>query len=98
MLRLEAETRPFAVRKPAFALQGAIEEVARIELQAGLGRGDVHGSTALGIGQPRGEFQPGALSIQYPVVVVAGPLFQLIVVLIDARADRRRLPKVERRA
>src|SRR5215471_19021957 len=42
--------------------------------------------------------QYSGLAVDDEVVVVAAAEFQLLVVLVDARADRRRLRKVERRA
>ena len=57
MLRFEAEAGPMADHDAAFARHRAVEEVAGVELNAGLGRRDVQRASRCRLDDVRGEFQ-----------------------------------------
>src|SRR5215813_6577515 len=96
MLCLQTEDVTWVVVLAAFALHLS-EKVAVVELHARIGRQDFHYSACRGVGDFRRLTQYSGLAVDDEVVVVALAEFQLFVVLVDARADRRRLRKVERR-
>ena len=70
MLGFEAEAGVRAVHGAALARQGAIEEVAGVELDAGLVGGHFHGAARGGRVHGSGGLLPGG-GVQNPVVVVA---------------------------
>src|SRR5207237_1734852 len=102
MLRLQRQPVTKAVDAAAFAGDCAIEEVPGIELNARLRRVDLQSATSRGVGCSRGEHQcicRNATAVQHEVVIVTVAVTDLDVLsLIDARADWRRCPEVERRA
>src|SRR5262249_16835884 len=98
VLRLEAETGAVTIDVAALALDRAVEEIARVELQAWLGRRDLHRTPALRIRQSRRELEAGSLPFQHPVVIVALAVLELLIAVLDARADDGRPTEVERRA
>src|SRR5262245_15605514 len=53
VLRLQAEAGMLLIHHPALALHLAVEEVARIELHARLGRQHLHDAARLGVLDPR---------------------------------------------
>ena len=55
MLRLEAKRRPFAVDLSAFAANAAVQEVAGIELNAGLGGTHFHDPATLRLAHAGGQ-------------------------------------------
>src|SRR4051812_10670134 len=79
----------------ALALDRAVEEIARVELDPGLRRRDFHCPAALRIGEARGELEASAFAIQHEVMVVALAERELRVLVIDARADCRSLAEIE---
>ena len=96
MLRLEAETIPPLIDLAPFALDAAVEKVAGVELHARLRRVDFEDPPAhrlIDSGRQRGR----AAAVQHKIVVVALAQEQLFILLLDPRADRRRLGKVHRR-
>src|SRR5262252_1064457 len=97
MLCLEAEAVALVIGLADFALH-LCEKVADVKLHARLGRPDFHHPARRWFGDLRRLTQYSGLAVHDEVVVVAAAEFQLLVVLVDARADRRRLRKVERRA
>src|SRR5437870_4982789 len=97
MLRLQAQRAAMLVDMARLARDRAVEEIAGVELQAGLRRRDIERSAALRIFELRGVTQP-RVATQDPVMVVALAVLDLLVIRVDARADRGRLPEVERRA
>ena len=97
VLRLQAERAAMLVNMAGFACDCAVEEIAGVELQPGLRRRDIERSAALRILELRGVTQP-RVAIQDPVMVVALAVLDLLVIRVDARADRGRLAEVERRA
>src|SRR5438034_8743942 len=98
MLRLEAQARAPAVHVPGLARDRAVEEIARVELQPRLSRRDVERAPARRLLEARRMQEAVAIPIEDPVVIVAGREAQLLVAGIDARADRRGVPEIERRA
>src|SRR5215475_11519462 len=97
MLCLEAEAVALVVGLAGFALH-LCKKVADVKLDARLGRPDFHSPGRLRIIYLRRLTQYSGLAVDDEVVVVAAAELQLLVVLIDARADRRGLCEVERRA
>src|SRR5262245_57656608 len=89
VLTLEAEAGAGRVRMAMLAdLPG--QEVAGVELEARLGGGERDRAAAR-----RLEDVDAAAVIHHQVVIVAGAMPQLLVIGVDARADRRRPPEVE---
>src|SRR5207244_5550771 len=86
VLRLEAEAGAFAVHVTALAGR-YIETIPRIELHARLSGLDDERASRLRFDHARGEMH-AASAVQHEVVVVAGAVAQLLVVGVDARADR----------
>ena len=76
----------------------AVEVVAGVELHARLGRRDVERAAARRLDDAARRDAAPAAAVQDEVVIVAAAAANLLVVGVDARADRRRLPEVERRA
>src|SRR5262245_16862321 len=97
MLCLQAEAVAFVVGLAGFALH-LFEKVADVKLDARLGRPDFQNSAGLRLIYLSRPTQYSGLAVDDEVVVVAAAELQLLVVLIDARADRRGLREVERRA
>ena len=95
-LGFEREAVRLAVGAARRAVERAIQEVAGIELNAGLG--GLHGQCAAGTGvrQERGTFEP--VAIQHEVVVEAGGEADLLVVGAQPLADQLAEAEVERRA
>src|SRR6185436_690845 len=69
---------------------------AGIKLQARFRSRDIKCSPALWIDKASRRLKTAARAIQYPVVIVPAPAFQLDVVRVYARANRCRLLKIER--
>src|SRR5262245_2637593 len=97
MLCLEAEAVALVVGLAAFALH-LREKVADVKLHARLGRPDFHHAARRRLGDLRRLTQYSSLAVDDEVMVIAAAELQLLVVLIDARADRRLLREVEGRA
>ena len=101
MLGLQGEAVALAVHPPAGADERAVEEVAGVELDAGLGGEHLEGAAAVGVLGAGGEEQLAVvqLAVEHPVVVVAAPDHELLERgVADAVADRRRRAEVHRRA
>src|SRR5262245_16400991 len=62
VLGLEAEPGAAGVGPAPLALQGPVQEVAAVELQARLRGGDVEDDAQAGVRHPRGVDQPGPLA------------------------------------
>src|SRR3954452_12263590 len=76
----------------------AVHEVARVELYAGLRGADLERAPALGLGDSRRQGHPRARLVEYPVVIVATPQTQLLIVGANAGADGVRRSEVEWRS
>src|SRR4029450_6950261 len=99
VLGLEGEAVALAVGPAAGADDGAVEEVAGVELDAGLDGQDLEHPPAPRVLQPGRQLQPGAVPVEHPVVVVAAAELQLLeAVVADALADPGRPGEVHRRA
>src|SRR6266508_2533857 len=98
VLGLQRQAVALPVHPAAGADQGAVQEVARVELDARLVGEDLQDPAASRVGQPRRQLQPGAAPVQHPVVVVAAADDELRVAVADARTDRGRPGEVQRRA
>src|SRR6059036_263299 len=102
MLGLEAEARPVTVDAPALSFNRPIEKVAGIELQSRLCRADVEPAAARWILEPRRVHErppspPRAIAVDHPIVVVAAPEPELLMLVVDARSNRGCSAKIERR-
>src|SRR3954471_23856059 len=96
MLRLQTKAVPPAVRVAVLS-DLSRQVIARIELDARLGRRDIQGAPADRFSDPRRVTKPGPAA-QHEIMVVAFAAADLLVVGIDSRADRGRSSKVERRS
>jgi hypothetical protein len=98
-LRFEGESVALAVDPTALADDGAIEEVARIELDAGRGRRHFHHPAGAGILKPEHGAQRAGRPVDDVVMVVAAAdPYLLVASVADPRADRRGRAEVERRS
>ena len=71
----------------AFAFQGAVKEVAAVELDAGLGGVDPQQPAGSGLIYFRSFSDFAACPVQYPVVIVAFAEMELLVVRLNPFAD-----------
>ena len=71
MLGFEAEAGVFGVDPAALAGDRPVQEVARVELEAGLGRRDFHRPAALGFGHQGRETELPAAFPEDEIMVVA---------------------------
>src|SRR5262245_27338132 len=97
MLCLQAEAVALVVGLAGFALH-LCKKVADVKLDARFGRPDTQHPARPRVAALRRLTQSSGLAVDDEVVVVAAAELQLLVFLIDARADRRGLGEVERRA
>src|SRR5262249_57611619 len=98
VLRLQAEGVALLVAVSALAGDGAVEEVAGVELYARLGREDLHDPARRRLGDEGGPLEAGPLPHEDEVVVVPPPADELLVLLPDPGPDGERLPELERGA
>jgi hypothetical protein len=98
MLRLETETCARPIDMAALPDERAIQLVARIELDARLRRGDLQSPARPGLDNARRRRQALPASSKNEVVVVSHAEAHLLVIRVDARANRRLLPEVEGRS
>ena len=96
MLGLHAEARARAIHVAALAHHRPIQLVRGVELDAGLGRRDVHRAAGLRIDDAGGRRKAAAAPRQHPVVIVAATQRELRMVDVDALADGRLMPEIER--
>src|SRR5215208_6843413 len=96
VLGLECEPVTMAVHSTAFPDGRAVEEVSAVELHARLGGVDVERASRGRLRDPRGMCETGAGGTgEHEVVVVAAPVTELDVRVVDARTDCRRSSEVE---
>src|SRR5215212_2361860 len=99
VLGLQGQAVALAVGAAAGPDQGPVEEVAGVELDAGLVGEDLQHPPAARVLQPGRQLQPGAAPVEHPVVVVAAADLELLeAVVADALADPGRAGEVHRRA
>ena len=100
MMRLEAETTSARIRVAVLSHHLPVEEVPGVELYARLCGRHIERAPAGRLRHMRGVNEPATSrgSVQHERVVVTVAVLQLLVRLIDARANRRRLAEVERRS
>ena len=70
MLRLQTKAIAFLVNLSAFACDAAVQEIARVKLNAGFGRVDFHHSPARGFVGSGRERKTARAVIKHPVVIV----------------------------
>ena len=85
-LGFEAAGRAVRVFCSALAGHGAVEEVAAIELNAGLIGVDLHGASGLRVVEGSGVFESLAVA-EHPAVVVAASEFESLVLHLNPFAD-----------
>ena len=98
VLGLEADGGALVVHDALLAGDGAVEEVAAVDLDAGLVGEDLEVDAGGGAVKLRGGSVDVAGGIQHPVVVIAVAVADLLVVGGDAVADEVCRAEVERRA
>ena len=98
MLGLEAEPATALVGDPALADVVAVEEVAAIELDPGLGGEHVHHPAGLRLADRRRECQAVGVAVDDVIVVIARSKSELLVLLFNPGPDGRRLAEIQRRA
>src|SRR5579863_1341235 len=99
MLRLEAEASAMRIRLAALPLCRSVQKVSAVKLYTRFRCKHFENASARRLKNFGGELQPTlCILLEHPVVVVTLPEFQLLVILIDARTDRRGLRKIKRRA
>src|SRR5205807_7508567 len=99
VLGLQTEPVTLSVGLSAGAEQRAVEAVTGVELDAGLGRGELHDAAGLRVVQARGQHRrAGGGPAQHPVMVVAAAIDELGMTIAEALADSARRAAVERRA
>src|SRR5215469_1475508 len=96
MLWFHRKSATMDIDRSAFADDGAVEEIAGIKLHARRCRPDLKNASALWVSHAgvQGELVHGM--IHYEVVIVAAAEFQLLVVIVDARADGGGLAEIKR--
>lgn len=98
VLRFQAESRAPAVLDAMPAGEVTVEEVGAIELHARLGGLHLQRAAALGVSDDRRQMQLARLAVEHPVVVVTAGQLELLVVVVDPRANDLGFAEVERRA
>src|SRR5207248_8003679 len=96
MLCFETKRRPFRIVLAILALDGAVEKISRIKLDAGLGREHFHYTAGSRLVYRGGEGQSFSGLVQYKVMVISASEFELFVGAVDTCADRCRLCKIKR--
>src|SRR5438067_10436387 len=98
MPRLETQTGAAPIDVTRFAGDRTVEKISRVELHARFGGRYVQRSAAGRIHYARRVAQRAARAVQHDVVVVAFAVAELLVLGVDAPADRGRTAELERRA
>ena len=98
MLRLQAKGSALLVGVSTLPDDGSIEKIAGIELNCRFGRKDFHHSPAVGLAYPGGQRQALVFAVDYKGVIVSTPQLQLLIIVIDARADGRGPSEIQGRA
>src|SRR4051812_20939727 len=97
MLGFQAECGSFLIRKAAFSELGAVEEIARVELDAGLGSEDFEDAATDGFADFCGWGERATIAIENEIVIVTDAVAELLVIVIDARANGAGGGEIERR-
>src|SRR3954451_4941758 len=96
MLGLEHQCRSVGIFVSRFPGDGAVQEVPRVKLQARLSGRDVEYAPGLRLYDPCRVDHPGAARVENEIVVVAFPVLELWVWLVDAVPYSPRGPEVAR--
>ena len=96
VLGFEAEAEVLGVGGSGFSFQGAVEEVAGVELDAGFGGGDGEDSSGGRVVDFGGFLHGSGWATEDPIMVVAVGDLELVVRGIDALADGGGFAKIER--
>ena len=81
----------FSYAFAALAMNRPIEKVAGVKLQPRFRGQHVHHAPALRLVDFRRLRQSADILIQHPIVIVSAAILELLIVLLDARANRRRV-------
>ena len=87
MLGLEAKAAAVGIGGAGLARDVAVEEIPRVELNAGLGGEDFHDTAGSGLTHGGREGERTVGGVEHPVVVVAAAEAELRMVLADTGAD-----------
>src|SRR5258708_7985965 len=86
------------VNLPTLARNGAVQEISRVKLHAGLVGPDLHDAARSRLINFRrlGQFAPA--TVEHPVVVVSLALLELVIIVVNARSNGGQLAEIEWRA
>ena len=96
MLRLQAECGAAAVGFAPLAVNAAVQEIGRIELQPRLSREHLEHASRFRIGDSSRQTEAGARAVQDVVMVIPFTKLDLFVVRINPRPDQGRFSEIER--
>src|SRR5215472_9090980 len=96
-LRFQTDGVGLPVKPPALSSDRAVKIVSRIDLQAWLVGQKLEDTPRARRLEPRCKPQRASV-VQTEIVVVTLAVARLLIVVADARADRRRFAEIERRA
>src|SRR6267378_76651 len=97
MLWLKTEAVAELISPAAFAGDAAIEEIAGVKLRGRFGRPDFHRAASRRFADTSGQRKLVGFFVEHPVVVVAvAENKPLVVRVVDAGANGRRLEKIKR--
>src|ERR1700682_2327454 len=95
MLRLQAEPGAKPIHLAALSTDGAVQEIACVELDAGLGGKHLEHAPADRFFHARREPERAPARVQHPIVVVSFSQLQLLVSLLDSRPNWSGLAEIE---
>jgi len=95
VLGFQAKSIALLVDVPLLSGDGAVQEIARVELHARFCRGNLQGAPAVWFDDPRRECQAFALPVNHEVVIVTAPENQLLILLTDPGSDGGGLGEIE---
>src|ERR1700756_3932868 len=99
MLRFQAERVALLVDLAFLTMRRAVKKIPRIKLDSRLCRQNLQDTPALRIARHSRQLNPrkSGLSVENPVVIVAPPKLQLLVLSVDPLADRHRPSEIKQR-
>src|SRR5215470_18734875 len=99
MLRLQAKSRALSVTDASFATRRAIQEISGVELHTGFRGPHLQHAASRGFYNTRSQRDRIAWFLpQDKIVVVAAAQLNLLVICIDARANRGWFAEIKRRS
>src|SRR5947208_1768736 len=97
MLRLHAEGASGIVNLAALANEFSVQEISGVELQTGFGSNDFQHAATGRIMDAGSELQLTRFFVQNPIMIVTFAEFELLILLIDTRADGGRFAEIKGR-